>query len=95
MIVFGDILLPEQVDLIKFSKESNISYLLLFLFFTILLDLVVDSRLFESGSFPLQTWPKFLTTHSLTGFIHPPPDRENINVLNGSRRIKGDTKYFH
>ena len=72
MIVFRDTMLTEQVELIKVSKESNISSSLVFLVSTLLLDLVADGWLFESGSFPLQTWQKFLTTHSSDWKNSPP-----------------------
>ena len=96
MVVLGDMVLPERVELVKVRKESNISSLLVFWFSKLFLYFLASSRMFESDSILIKTWQKILTTHSsVTGWIHHPPDRENINIFNGSRHMKGDTKYFH
>ena len=72
MMVLGDMMSPEQLDLVKVKKESNISSLLVFLVFTLFLSLVATSRLFESDSILVQTWQKITTTHS-SDWLHSPP----------------------
>ena len=64
MMVLGDMMSPERVELIQERKESNIYHLLVFLVSTLFLSLVVAGRLFESDSILLQTWRKMMKTHS-------------------------------
>ena len=72
MMVLGDMMLPERVDMMKFRKDYNISSLLVFLVSTLFLSLAAASRMFESDSILLQTRRKILTTHS-PNWLHSPP----------------------
>ena len=62
MMVLGDMMSPDRVNLIKVRKESNISSLLVFMFSKLFFYLVAAGQLFESDSIILQTWQKILTT---------------------------------
>ena len=72
MMVLWDMMSPEQVELMKFRKESKISSLLVFLFSTMFLSLVAAGRMFKSDSILLQTWWKILKTHT-SDWMHSPP----------------------
>ena len=95
MMVLGDVVSPEQVDLMKVGNYSNSSYLLVILVSTMFLSLVASGLLFESDSILLHTWRKLWQHIPMTGCIHHPHDRSNINIFNVSSHMKVDTKSFH
>ena len=95
MMVLGDMMSPERVELMKVRKDYNISSLLVFLVSTMFLSLVADDLMFESNSILLQNLRKIWQHIPLTGWIHHPPDKSSINIFNGSRHMKDDKKPFH
>ena len=48
MMLLGDMMFPEKVEIMNVRKESNKSSLLVFIVSTLLLYLVADGRMFES-----------------------------------------------
>ena len=56
MMVLGNMMLPERVELMKVRKDFNIFPLLVFLVSTLFISLVVAGQLFESDSIILQNW---------------------------------------
>ena len=91
-MVSGGMMSSERLELMKLSKDSNISSLLVFLVSMMLISLVMAGPMFESDSIILHTWWKIMTTNSSDWLHSPPFDRENINIFNGSSHMKGDKK---